>query len=37
VFNVMKRQVRVITEFMGGGCGAKFGAGKYGVVATVLS
>jgi CO/xanthine dehydrogenase Mo-binding subunit len=29
--------VRVITEFMGGGFGAKFGAGNFGVVATALS
>src|SRR6185436_20978123 len=37
VFNLMKSQVRVITEFMGGGFGAKFGAGNYGVLATNLS
>jgi xanthine dehydrogenase YagR molybdenum-binding subunit len=32
-----KSQVRVITEFMGGGFGAKFGAGNFGVLATHLS
>src|SRR5204862_2561572 len=32
-----KSQIRVITEFMGGGFGAKFGAGNPGVVATYLS
>src|SRR4030095_3672191 len=37
VFNLKKSQVRVITEFMGGGFGAKFGAGNYGVLATNLS
>lgn len=37
VFNLKKAQVRVITEFMGGGFGAKFGAGNYGVLATNLS
>jgi xanthine dehydrogenase YagR molybdenum-binding subunit len=36
-FNLPKSQVRVITEFMGGGFGAKFGAGNEGVVAAVLS
>ena len=37
IFGLPKSQVRVITEFMGGGFGAKFGAGNYGVVATHLS
>ncbi len=37
VFELQKAQVRVITEFMGGGFGAKFGAGNYGVMATHLS
>ncbi len=37
VFKLPKNQVRVITEFMGGGFGAKFGAGNEGVVATHLS
>ncbi len=37
VFGLKKTQVRVITEFMGGGFGAKFGAGLYGVLATHLS
>ena len=37
VFNVPKSRVRVITEYMGGGFGAKFGAGNFGVVATALS
>jgi len=37
VFNLKKSQVRVITEFMGGGFGAKFGAGNFGVLATHLS
>ncbi len=37
VFNLKKSQVRVITEYMGGGFGAKFGAGNYGVLATHLS
>jgi xanthine dehydrogenase YagR molybdenum-binding subunit len=36
-FRVPKSQVRVITEFMGGGFGAKFGAGNPGVVAAALS
>jgi xanthine dehydrogenase YagR molybdenum-binding subunit len=36
-FNLPKSQVRVITEFMGGGFGAKFGAGNPGVVAARLS
>ncbi len=37
VFKVKKSQVRVITEYMGGGFGAKFGAGNHGVLATHLS
>ena len=37
VFKLPKGQVRVITEFMGGGFGAKFGAGNEGVVAANLS
>ncbi|HTW60520.1 MAG TPA: xanthine dehydrogenase family protein molybdopterin-binding subunit [Terracidiphilus sp.] len=36
-FNLPMSQVRVITEFMGGGFGAKFGAGNPGVVAAALS
>jgi xanthine dehydrogenase YagR molybdenum-binding subunit len=37
VFNLPKSKVRVITEYMGGGFGAKFGAGNEGVVAASLS
>ena len=37
VFELKKSQVRVVTEFMGGGFGAKFGAGNFGVLATHLS
>jgi xanthine dehydrogenase YagR molybdenum-binding subunit len=37
VFGIPKTKVRVITEFMGGGFGAKFGAGNEGVLATHLS
>jgi xanthine dehydrogenase YagR molybdenum-binding subunit len=37
VFELKKSQVRVVSEFMGGGFGAKFGAGHYGVVAAHLS
>jgi xanthine dehydrogenase YagR molybdenum-binding subunit len=37
VFGLKKSAVRVITEFMGGGFGAKFGAGNFGVLATHLS
>ena len=37
VFGIPKTRVRVITEYMGGGFGAKFGAGNFGVVATALS
>ena len=36
-FQLPKSQVRVITEYMGGGFGAKFGAGNPGVVAAALS
>jgi xanthine dehydrogenase YagR molybdenum-binding subunit len=36
-FKIPKTQVRVITEFMGGGFGAKFGAGNPGIVAAQLS
>jgi xanthine dehydrogenase YagR molybdenum-binding subunit len=36
-FKIPMSQVRVITEFMGGGFGAKFGAGNPGVVAAALS
>ena len=36
-FKIPKSQVRVITEYMGGGFGAKFGAGNPGVVAATLS
>jgi xanthine dehydrogenase YagR molybdenum-binding subunit len=37
VFELPKSKVRVITEFMGGGFGAKFGAGSHGVLAAHLS
>jgi xanthine dehydrogenase YagR molybdenum-binding subunit len=37
VFKLPKTKVRVITEYMGGGFGAKFGAGNEGVVAANLS
>ncbi|HEY0378764.1 MAG TPA: xanthine dehydrogenase family protein molybdopterin-binding subunit [Pyrinomonadaceae bacterium] len=37
IFNLKKSQVRVVTEFMGGGFGAKFGAGNFGVIAAHLS
>ena len=37
VFKLPKNKVRVITEYMGGGFGAKFGAGNEGVVAAHLS
>ena len=37
IFDLKKPQVRVVTEFMGGGFGAKFGAGNFGVLATHLS
>jgi xanthine dehydrogenase YagR molybdenum-binding subunit len=36
-FKIPMTQVRVITEYMGGGFGAKFGAGNEGVVAAALS
>ena len=36
-FQLPMSKVRVITEFMGGGFGAKFGAGNPGVVAATLS
>jgi xanthine dehydrogenase YagR molybdenum-binding subunit len=37
IFKLKKSQVRVITDFMGGGFGAKFGAGNVGVIAAHLS
>jgi len=37
VFGLAKSKVRVVTEYMGGGFGAKFGAGHAGVLATHLS
>ncbi|MCA1732050.1 MAG: molybdopterin-dependent oxidoreductase, partial [Acidobacteria bacterium] len=37
LFGLPQSRVRVITEFMGGGFGSKFGAGNAGVVATHLS
>jgi xanthine dehydrogenase YagR molybdenum-binding subunit len=37
VFKLPQSKVRVITEFMGGGFGAKFGAGNEGVVTANLS
>ncbi len=37
IFRLQKSQVRVITDFMGGGFGAKFGAGNSGVLAVHLS
>ncbi|MGH9615548.1 MAG: xanthine dehydrogenase family protein molybdopterin-binding subunit [Acidobacteriaceae bacterium] len=36
-FKIPKSQVRVITEYVGGGFGAKFGPGNPGVVAALLS
>ncbi len=36
-FDLPAGKVRVITEFMGGGFGAKFGAGHYGVMASILA
>lgn len=36
-FKIPMTQVRVLTEYMGGGFGAKFGAGNPGVVAATLS
>ncbi|MBA2430883.1 MAG: xanthine dehydrogenase family protein molybdopterin-binding subunit [Chthoniobacterales bacterium] len=37
LFELPKSRIRVITEFMGGGFGAKFGPGNYGVAAVHLS
>jgi xanthine dehydrogenase YagR molybdenum-binding subunit len=37
VFKLKKSDVRVVTEFMGGGFGAKFGAGNFGVLAAELA
>jgi xanthine dehydrogenase YagR molybdenum-binding subunit len=37
IFDLPKSKVRVLTEHMGGGFGAKFGAGNHGVVAAHLS
>lgn len=37
VFGLPKAKVHVITEFMGGGFGAKFGIGSFGVLAVHLS
>jgi xanthine dehydrogenase YagR molybdenum-binding subunit len=37
VFKLPKSKIRIITEYMGGGFGAKFGAGNPGVVAAYLS
>ena len=37
LFGLPKSKVRVITEYMGGGFGSKFGAGHFGVMATMLS
>lgn len=37
LFELPRSQVRVITEFMGGGFGNKFGIGNYGVAAIALS
>jgi xanthine dehydrogenase YagR molybdenum-binding subunit len=37
VFKLPQSKIRVITEFMGGGFGAKFGAGNEGVIAAILS
>ncbi len=37
VFGLPKAQVRIITEFMGGGFGAKFGLGTFGVLAAQLA
>jgi xanthine dehydrogenase YagR molybdenum-binding subunit len=37
VFDLPKSRVRVISEFMGGGFGAKFGAGTFGVLAAQLA
>jgi xanthine dehydrogenase YagR molybdenum-binding subunit len=37
VFDLPKAKVRVVCDFMGGGFGAKFGGGHFGVVAAELS
>ncbi len=37
VFNISKSHVRVLTEHMGGGFGAKFGAGIFGIMAAKLA
>jgi xanthine dehydrogenase YagR molybdenum-binding subunit len=37
IFKLPKNKIRVITEYMGGGFGAKFGAGNEGAVAVQLS
>jgi xanthine dehydrogenase YagR molybdenum-binding subunit len=37
IFGLPKSKIRVVTEFMGGGFGAKFSVGNSGVVATHLS
>src|SRR5207247_10856781 len=37
VFTIPKSNVRVITEYMGGGFGSKFGADVYGVLASKLA
>jgi xanthine dehydrogenase YagR molybdenum-binding subunit len=37
IFNLPKTKIRVLTEYMGGGFGAKFGAGNAGVLAANLS
>ncbi len=37
VFDLPKAKVRVVCDFMGGGFGAKFGGGHFGVVAVELS
>ncbi len=37
IFGLPKAKVRVLTEYMGGGFGAKFGAGTFGLVAATLS
>lgn len=37
LFELPKSRIRVISEFMGGGFGAKFGPGNYGVAAVHLS
>lgn len=37
VFQIPKNKVRVLTEHMGGGFGAKFGAGVYGIMAAKLA